>query len=377
MREFLDFLEPSHYITSVDKRRYNNHQVGHHILTLPQDDFEIADVDIFIIGCGERRGSTGPVHWSHAADTVRAVLYEMYDWHQEIKVADLGNIAEGATPQDTQAALSAILTEIHLHSKIAVVIGGAQDLTVAQYEPFRKLERMVNMAAIDMLMDLEEKERMDDTSYLFKLFTAPVSYIRHFDILGFQSYYVNPVLLQTLDRLRFDCYRLGQVRYNIAEMEPVLRSSDILTVDLNVLRASEAMFNRKASPNGLFADELCQLMKYAGMAAHLSSVGIYNLYEDEDINDTGAQTVAQALWYFVDGYRVRLLEHSLETVGEFEEFHTTVEDMMITFKKSKRTLRWWMQLPEGMFIPCAYSDYKTAAASEFPDRWFRAQERLT
>lgn len=377
MREFLDFLEPSHYISSVDRRRYNSHQIGHHILTLPEDDFEIGDIDIFIIGCGERRGSSTHKVWSHAADTVRAALYGMYDWHSEIRVADLGNIAEGATPQDTQAALGAVLTEIQLHNKVAVVIGGSQDLTVAQYEPFKRLERMVNMAAVDMLMDLEEKEQMDDTSYLFKLFTAPVSYIRHFDILGFQSYYVNPLLLQTLDRLRFDCYRLGQVRYNITDMEPVLRHTDILTVDLNVLRASEAPFNRKASPNGLYADELCQLMKYAGMAVRLSSVGIYNLYEDEDINDAGAQTVAQALWYFVDGYRVRLLEHSLEAAGEYEEFHTTVDDMMITFKKSKRTLRWWMQLPEGTFIPCSYSDYKAAAANEFPDRWFRAQERLT
>lgn len=377
MKDFLDFLEPSHFISTIDKTQFNSHQIGHHILTLHQDDFEITDADIFILGCGERRGSNGLKVWSHAADTVRAALYPMYDWHNEIKVADLGNIAEGATLKDTQVALRSILTEIHLHNKIVILIGGSQDLTIQQYEPFFELKKMVNISAIDMLLDLEESENTNDTSYLMKLFTEPVSFIKHFNSIAFQSYLTNPLMIQTLDRLRFDCYRLGHVRHNITDMEPVIRNTDILTVDLNALRASEAPFNPKASPNGLFADELCQLLKYAGMATQLSSVGIYNLYEDNDINDTGAQTIAQAVWYFVDGYRVRMLEQPFQTPGEFEIYHTNVEDTNISFYKSKRTLRWWMQMPDNSMLPCTKNDYKTAGSNEFPERWFREQERLS
>src|SRR5690606_34605206 len=121
---------------------------------------------------------------------------------------------------------------------------------------------------------------------------------------------------------------------------------------------------------------LCQLIKYAGMSEQLTSLGIYNLYEDQDLNELGAQTIAQALWYFIDGKRIKNLESSFDQVQNFEEYHLNIDDTLITFKKSKRTTRWWMLLPDGSYIPCAYSDYITATHSEFPERWYRAQERL-
>ena len=46
-----------------------------------------------------------------------------------------------------------------------------------------------------------------------------------------------------------------------------------------------------------------------------------------------------------------------------------------TFLQSKRTGRWWMQLPNKKFIPCSYKDYVTASQNEIPERWLRAQER--
>lgn len=376
MQDLKDFLETSHFIASQNVDKWNKNQIGKRIATFPQQDIQIQDYDVFILGCGERRGSQHNKLWSHSADTVRAALYNMYDWHTDIKVADIGNIAEGATQRDTIKALTTVLAELHKHNKTVVIIGGSQDMTLAQYAPFKEQEKMVNVASIDMLMDLEESEQLDDTSYLLQMFTEQPNFVRHYNHLAFQSYYVNPSLIQTLDRLRFDCYRLGNVRSQLMDMEPVLRNCDILSIDLNVLRACDAPFNPTASPNGLFADELCQLVKYAGMANHLQSIAFYNLYEDHDTNEHGAHTVAQALWYFIDGYRIKLIESTLDQTQDFEEYHIHIEETLISFKKSKRTTRWWMQLPDESYIPCAYNDYATATTNEFPERWFRAQERL-
>jgi len=376
MKDLKDYFEPIHFIEIQEANTYKPNQIGYNITTFPKDEFEMNAIDMFIVGCGERRNATGDKLWSHAPDTVRQSLYKMYDWHNELKICDLGNISEGENINDTKAALAEVLKAIHAAGKIAIVIGGAQDLTVQQYQPYKSAAQLVEMATIDMLIDLEESEVQNDRSYLLDLLTEQPNFIQHFSQMGFQSYYTNPTLLQTLDRLRFDCYRLGKVRSQLEEMEPVLRSCDILSIDMNVLRASEARFNNMASPNGLFGDELCQLTRYAGMSAQLKSLGIYGFNETNDLDELGAAQIAQMLWYFVDGYRIRLIEFPLTQTAEFEEYNISLDQILVRFLKSKRTNRWWMELPNQHIIPCSYNDYLIAAANNYPERWFRAQERL-
>lgn len=90
-----------------------------------------------------------------------------------------------------------------------------------------------------------------------------------------------------------------------------------------------------------------------------------------------ARLIAQMIWYFIEGCSIRRNEASLENREEFSEFHVRFTTNDTTFLKSRRTGRWWMELPEGMFVPCTYTDYLTACKDEIPDRWLRAQERLS
>lgn len=376
MQDLIHFLEPLHFIDVYNRNDYNNNQIGKKISIFPHDSFSPELTDIFIVGCGENRDNSQNTNWSNSPDAIRRALYKMYDWHPEIKVADLGNILEGKTANDTKAALGAVLEYIHSIGKIAIVLGSSQELTLQQYAPFQKNNELIEVAAIDMLMDIEEAETINERSYLMHLLTDQPNYIKHFSLIGFQSYYTNPTLLQTLDRLRFDCFRLGRVRANIEEMEASLRSCDLVTVDLNVLRASEAPYMKQASPNGLFNDELCQLLRYAGMSEKIKSLGIYGFNEEYDETELGAAQIAQMIWYFIDGYRVKLAEYPLTELQEFEEYNVSMSNTASTFLKSKRTGRWWMKLPDQSFIPASYNDYLIAAANEYPERWLRAQERI-
>lgn len=376
MQDLIHFLEPLHFIDVYNRNDYNNNQIGKKISIFPHDDFSPELTDIFIVGCGENRDNSQNTNWSNSPDAIRRALYKMYDWHPEIKVADLGNILEGKTANDTKAALRAVLEYIHSIGKIAIVLGSSQELTLQQYAPFQKNNELIEVAAIDMLMDIEEAETINERSYLMHLLTDQPNYIKHFSLIGFQSYYTNPTLLQTLDRLRFDCFRLGRVRANIEEMEASLRSCELVTVDLNVLRASEAPYMKQASPNGLFNDELCQLVRYAGMSEKIKSIGIYGFNEEYDETELGAAQIAQMIWYFIDGYRVKLAEYPLTALEEFEEYNVSMSNTASTFLKSRRTGRWWMKLPDQTFIPASYNDYLIAAANEYPERWLRAQERI-
>ena len=59
----------------------------------------------------------------------------------------------------------------------------------------------------------------------------------------------------------------------------------------------------------------------------------------------------------------------------FNEYHTSFNEVESVFLQSKKTGRWWMQLPNKKIIPCSYNDYVQASRNEIPERWLRAQER--
>ena len=62
-----------------------------------------------------------------------------------------------------------------------------------------------------------------------------------------------------MDKLYFESYRLGEVSNDITLVEPVLRDANIVSIDLNVIKASEVSSKQKGSPNGLDGKEICAI----------------------------------------------------------------------------------------------------------------------
>src|SRR5690606_2106388 len=153
----------------TNKQSYNPLQIGHKIKVFPHDTFDWDAIDIFIIGCGESRGNSLNKNWNNAPDAIRRALYGMYDWHDELNVADLGNIVECNSEIDTKAALSSVLEALHKTNKIVILLGGSQDLTLQQFEPFKKNQHIIELATIDMLIDLEDTESINERSYLMNM----------------------------------------------------------------------------------------------------------------------------------------------------------------------------------------------------------------
>ena len=116
-------------------------------------------------------------------------------------------------------------------------------------------------------------------------------------------------------------------------------------------------------------------MQYAGMSPNMRSVGIYNYRPERDVEHLTAKQICQMLWYFMDGFSRNKREAKLEERELFNEFHTALSEVDTVFLQSKKTGRWWMQLPDKQFIACSYKDYQAASNNELPERWLRAQER--
>lgn len=336
----------------------------------------VEEADIVIVACGEMRGAQQEQLYSNGPQAILEQFFNMYQWHPEVKVGFAGFLKQGLTTSDSEAALRTVLDEIQASGKTVIVLGGSHDLMMQQYEAYKKQEKLINAAAIDMLIDLEEAEEITDKSFLMDMLTSEPNYIKNYSHIGFQSYFVQPKMLETLDKLRFDFYRLGKVREQMEEIEPVIRHTDLLSFDLSAVRYSDAPSNINGSPNGFTGDEACLLTKYAGMSEKLSSFGIYGYLPEHDQNKMTAKLIAQMLWYFIDGYYIRKQEAALTEKDEFLEFSIRFSDNDCIFLKSKKTNRWWMQMPDKTFIPCSYQDYLIAANNDIPERWMREQERL-
>ncbi len=370
-----DFLEPVQINKNLIKKEFTDGQIGKHI-DVYEDIFpDLFDKDIIILGCGETRGSNNANYGKIAPDVIREQFYNLYYWHKDVRIADAGNIKSGASLNDTYAALKTVLKELSDHAKTIVIIGGSHDLMLSQYNMYVDKKTVIEAVCVDALIDLNIESSYRCDNFLMEILTTEPNYIRHYNHIGFQSYYVHPHMLETMDKLRFDCYRVGSVKENIDEMEPVIRNSSMFSFDISAIANSYAPAN-DLSPNGFTGEEACVLLRYAGLSPNVNTVGIYGYIPEKDRDNLTAKQISHMLWYLIDGKSRGRREASLDERDSFVEYHTAFAEVETTFLQSRKTNRWWMQLPDKKYIACSYKDYLLASSNEIPERWMRAQERV-
>jgi arginase family enzyme len=373
--DLTDFLEPVNRAALSNDQLYQDGQMGKVIDVYETEFPDLQATDIILMGCAEQRGSgksnsTGTT----AADAVRQQLYQLYYWHSDLKIADIGNIRTGASLQDTYAAVKTVLKDLLEEKKTVILIGGSHDLTLAQYDAYVSAKKIIEVSCVDALVDLNINSSFRSDNFLMEMLTGESNYVRHYNHIGFQSYFVHPHMLETMDKLRFDCYRLGNVKESMEEMEPVIRNCELLSFDISAIANAYAPAST-VSPNGFTGEEAALLMRYAGLSPNTNSIGIYGYHPANDKDELTAKQISHMIWYVLDGRSRGKREAGLDEKDYFNEYHTAFAEVATTFLQSKKTGRWWMQLPDSKFIACSYKDYLLASSNEIPERWLRAQER--
>lgn len=371
-----DFLIPINLAELSEDQLYHDGQIGKLIDVYETDFPKISDADIILVGCNEQRGN-GKINNAQlisAADAVRRQLYQLYYWHKDLKLADIGNIKTGASLQDSYAAIKTVLNELLNEKKTIIFIGGSHDLTLPQYEAYSAKKQIIEVSCVDALIDLNISSSLRSDNFLMELLTSEPNFIRHYNHIGFQSFYVHPNMLETMDKLRFDCYRVGNVKESMDEMEPVIRNCQMLSFDISAIAHAYAPAN-SISPNGFNGEESCLLLRYAGLSPNTTSVGLYGFDPAKDKDNLTAKQISHMIWYLLDGRSRGRREAKLEDKESFNEYHIAFAEVQTVFLQSKKTGRWWMQLPDSKFIACSYKDYLLAGSNEIPERWLRAQER--
>ncbi len=374
MNDLHDFLDPLNLDHINEDCGYNDGQIAKHIYLYETEIPDISQVDIVIVGIGENRGN-GELNNAHEGpDSIRKQLYQLHYWHYDVQIADIGNIKTGAALNDSYAAVKTVVAELLRQKKTVIILGGSHDITLAQYFAYKDLSQIIEVSCIDATINLRGESPVRSENFLLEVLTGEPNFVKHYNHIGFQSYFVHPRMLETMDKLRFDCYRVGIARENLEEMEPVLRNTHLLSFDVSAIKYSDAPCNSN-TPNGFTGEEACTLSRYAGMSNHLSSFGVYGYRPSADAEQLTAKQIAQMLWYFIDGKNKGKQEASLQEKEYFNEFNTCFAEVDTVFIQSRKSGRWWMQLPNKKYIACSYKDYLEASRNEMPERWLRAQER--
>lgn len=373
-QSLIDFLEPINIAQISNDEGFTNKQLGNHIEAFCSHLPDLQNADAVIIGYGDLRGDGIAFNNTEGPNAIRAELYKLFHWHNNVKLADLGNIKIGARLQDSYAALQTVVQELIALEKKVIIIGGSHDGSLAQYNAHCSLKKQINLACVDAVVNLNMDSVLPSEQFLMQLLTSEPNYVKHYTHIGFQSYLVHPEMLETIDKLGFDCYRVGKVKENIEEMEPVLREANLLTFDMQAIQHAHAPSN-SISPNGFTGEEACSLLQYAGMSDAINTVGIYGLHHLKDQLQHTAKQVSHMIWYFMDGLYKNKQEAKLTETSLFNIFNVMASDFEICFLQSKKTGRWWMKAHNNDYIACSKTDYAIATRNEIPERWLRHAER--
>lgn len=220
----------------------------------------------------------------------------------------------------------------------------------------------------------------DKTENILKqLLTDP--HLVNFSHIGFQGYRYNPHTMQRLKARYFEEMRLGAIRDNIALCEPLVRDARYVFLDMKSIRYSDYPYGIQANPNGLYAEEACQIARYIGLGQNISAIFIFG-----SVGSTGkekplpvcSKLVAEIIWHICEAIASNLIEDPASRFSQEYYLKKIVNlgdnGQSITFINSTNTHRWWMEIPCGQsknlkFIPCSESDYQTACTGEVPLRW--------
>ena len=380
-----DFLSPVNDELLDGISHLNKQSIGAQIKlhTVKSGLPDMEGIHVAIFGVCENRRAVKKTE-TPEFDELRRHFYSLYPGNWRVKLADLGDIEAGATVEDTYFAVQSLVESLIKQDVIPVILGGSQDLIYAQYRAYDKLDQMVNLVNIDRKFDLGDADKMiSSESYVGKIVVDKPYNLFNYSAVGYQTYFNSQEEIELMERLFFEAYRLGEVTSDIALMEPIFRSANIVGMDLGSIDSASMNSSYFNSPNGFNGREICALSRYAGISDKVSSFGLYE-YQNK-LGDLANMLVSQIIWYFIEGVNYRTNENTISAKKEFIKYQVPIDDEVLVFFKSPVSGRWWIEIPflsnmntklkRHTLLPCSEDDYLEACNQVIPERWYKAKRK--
>ena len=349
-------------------------------------ELHIDSSTLVILGVNETRNSSNPGA-AQSADAIRHYLYGLSGATIKQPLIDLGNLKQTDSPADTYMALRDVIEFLTSKGATCLVLGGTQELTWPLYLGVAQNEKKPNLSIIDYTIDMGNNDGdFSSSSYIDKILNDGDDQLLSLNIIGYQGYLVDSRHLDTLAARNFELLRLGFVRGAMAEVEPTIRDSHIVSLDMASIKQSDSPGVVYPSPNGFYSEEICQLGRYAGVTSKAKVFGLFDLNTDNDPLGQSASLAAHIVWHFIDGFNARGKYPPYEASGNnIKRFYikSPIPNIELVFIQNTLTDLWWFELPgtsktggETTIVACSRVDYQRASQGDVPDRWMRVWNRI-
>ena len=286
------------------------------------------------------------------ARRVRRQLYQFAARTKDHLVCDLGDFRK-LHPEFVIPALHELLAA----GICPVIIGARADLSLTLLHAIRQSKRSTNAVFVH--------EQIPGW-----LTAVPAG--ARIQVIGAQQHLMHTHTLAEAERLHIGYLRLSQVRRDPIAAEPFIRDAEVMGVDMSCLRFADMPAQASHSTSGFSVEEACQIMRFAGMSHRLRGLAFTGHDPMSPSHGVAANTVAQMIWYFVDGFQQRIHE----APGQADHFtrylvHLKQYDFDLSFHKSEKSGRWWVEVPGkggARVFSCAYQDYQAACEDVVTER---------
>jgi len=282
MIELHSYFKPLNSGIYPVKDRWETTQIGRLIDSHTSDHFpELKFAEIAIFNVPEYEGSKNN---SASQDCkIRALFYEL---HKEKlpRIVDLGTLELMPTRKESFHSIQIVCEALIHDGIIPVIIGGGHDISYAIYKAYAALEKFITLTTVDKSFDIGlEDDKLASCSHFGKIISHKPSHLFHYVSLAYQSYFISNMATEMLKEMNFDLLRLGDLKANFKEVEPIMRNTDFLSFDISSIQYAYAQANVYSSPNGLTGEEACKTMRYAGVSDKLSAIGLFEYNQELDI----------------------------------------------------------------------------------------------
>lgn len=337
---------------------------------------------LVIFGVGESRNSNN-LGSEQAPDLIRKYFYSLSGAFLKSNLIDLGNLRQTGNPADSYMAIRDVTSYLINKGATVIILGGTQEITWPTYEAVLEHQKPVNLSLIDYTIDMGAGDGdFSSTCFVDRLLEQSSQQLFDLNLIGYQGYLTHEGFAETIRKQDHSLYRLGYVRGAMSQVEPVIRDSHIVSLDMGAIRQSDSPGTVFPSPNGFYAEEVCQLARYAGLSDRVKVFGLFELNSQNDPYFQSAHLAAQIIWHFAESVNHR------ERTNNFQEYKkyyvsTSIPEVVLKFFHNPLNNKWWVEVPgrddhaEPYIMACSYDDYRNAGAGDPPERWLQATRKIS
>ena len=237
------------------------------------EDYE--DSRFVILGCPQDEGvrrNNGRVGAAEAPDRIREAFYKI-SAPANLKAGqlfDTGNIQTGPTLEETHENQTRVVAQIISHGKIAIVLGGGNDIAYPDGKGLGQNHKKFLTLNIDSHFDVREnKQRNSGTPYRQLLEEKIISPENFFELAS-QPFANSEVYADYLKKKQVAVIPLEQLRKKGVEksIKGILKLSKAPAIfwgiDMDSVRSADAPGVSASNPTGLTAEEILSIAAIAG-----------------------------------------------------------------------------------------------------------------